>query len=77
MRIELDPSDTEGLQRLKDKAMMLRVILLDEQRKSPLTDLSRYNTREKLHLKVEIEKKWLMPDDEIKALFNEICTQTI
>jgi hypothetical protein len=77
MRIELDPSDTEGLQRLKDKAMMLRIIVLDEQRKSPLTNVSRLNTREKLHLKTEIEKKWSMPDDEIRNLFNEICTQTI
>ena len=77
MRIELDQSDSEGLQRLKDRAMMLRVIVLDEQHKSPLTDLSRLNAREKMHMKLEIEKKWSMPDEEMRTLFNEICTQTI
>jgi hypothetical protein len=78
MKIELDLNDTDTLQRLKDKAMMLKVICLDEIGKSPMVNVSNMVKRDKVKLKVEIEKKWdTMNDADILKLFNEICIQTI
>jgi len=78
MRIELDIDDTETLQKLKDKAMMLKIICLDDLGKDPLFDVSRMNRREKVRLQVEVEKRWKeMPDSDIIEQFNEICIQTI
>jgi hypothetical protein len=78
MRIELDPEDTETLQKLKDKALMLKIICLDELGKDPLFDVSRMNKREKIKLQVEVEKRWKeMSDPTIIELFNDICIQTI
>jgi len=78
MRIELDPEDTETLQKLKDKALMLKFICLDELGKDPLFDVGRMNKREKVRLQVEVEKRWKeMPDADIIEQFNEICIQTI
>jgi hypothetical protein len=78
MKFELDQNDTETLQKLKDKALMLKVICLDEMGKSPMVNVSNMVKRDKVKLKVEIEKKWdVMPDADILKLFNEICTETI
>jgi hypothetical protein len=78
MRIELNIDDTETLQKLKDKAMMLKIICLDDLGKDPLFDVSRMNRREKVRLQVEVEKRWKeMPDSDIIEQFNEICIQTI
>lgn len=78
MRLELDPSDTELLQKLKDRALMLKTICLDEMGKSPLFDVSSMTKRDKIKLQVEVERKWTeMEDNDILRLFNEICTQTI
>lgn len=78
MKIELEAGDTETLQKLKDKAMMLKIICLDDLGKDPLFDVSRMNKREKVRLQVEVEKRWnVMPDADIIEQFNEICIQTI
>ena len=78
MKIELDQSDTETLKKLKDKALMLKVICLDEMGKSPLVNVSNMCKRDKVKLKVEIEKKWeSMVDADIINTFNEICVGTI
>ena len=78
MKFELDASDTETLQKLKDKTLMIKTICLDEMGKSPIFDVSSMTKREKVKLQVEIERKWNeMQDGDILALFNEICTQTI
>jgi hypothetical protein len=78
MKFELEPGDTETLQKLKDKAMMLKIICLDELGKDPLFDVSSMNKREKVKLQVEVERKWNdMLDSDIIKLFNEICIQTI
>jgi hypothetical protein len=80
MKFELDDTDEgrEQLQRLRDKALMLKIISLDELGKDPLFDVSRMNKREKIKLQVEVERKWgEMTDESILTLFNEICIQTI
>jgi DNA primase large subunit len=78
MKIEVDASDTDTMKRLKDKALMLKTICLDEMGKDPMYDVSSMNKREKVKLQVEVERKWNdMPDPEIIRLFNEICTETI
>jgi hypothetical protein len=78
MKIELDASDTETLKKLKDKALMLKIICLDTMGKDPLFDVSNMSKRDKVKLQVEVEKKWNdMPDADILAVFNEVCTQTI
>jgi len=78
MRFELDATDTDNYQKLKDKALMLKVICLDEIGKDPMTNVSAMTKRDKVKLKVEIEKKWdAMPDADILKLFNEICVESI
>lgn len=77
MQIELDPTDTEGLQRLKDKTLKLRTIVLDAEKKPPLYNVSKMSTREKHHLQEDIKRLWDLDDDEITRRFNEICLQTI
>ncbi len=80
MKYELDDTEEgrEQLQRLKDKALMLKIITLDELGKDPLYNVSNMNKREKIKLQVEVERKWgEMTDEKILELFNEICIQTI
>lgn len=80
MKFELDDTEEgkEQLQRLKDKALMLKIISLDELGKDPLFDVSRMNKREKIKLQVEVERKWgEMTDESILELFNDICIGTI
>lgn len=78
MKIELDASDTETLQKLKDKALRLKVICLDGMGKSPMSNVSLFCKRDKDKLTAEIEKRWVeMSDEAIETLFNEICVGTI
>ena len=75
MKIELDPSDTKGLENLKARALMLKLLCLDAMGKPVLTDVSTFNKREKVKLQLEIERRWEEPD--ILQKFNELCIQTI
>lgn len=73
MKFEVE--DETQLQHYKDRAMMLKMLALDEMNKYVLSDVSNFSKRDKIKLQVEIEKHW--NDEDIVERFNELCIQTI
>jgi hypothetical protein len=73
MKIECDTP--EQLQHFKDRAMMLRMLALDDMNEKPLANVSAFSKRQKIKLQVYIEKHW--DDEDIVTHFNELCVQTI
>ena len=67
-------ADEDELNRLKDKAMKLKVIVLDTWDKHPLQNPSLFNKRQKERFTNELKVLWnTMTDEQIEKEFNDIC----
>jgi len=75
MRIVCDTP--EQVQALKDKALMLRMVALDELQIPPLTNLSSISKRKQQKVEALILNKWEMPMCEIKELFDRIICDDV
>lgn len=73
--MKFEVADETELKHYKDKAMMLKMLCLDQMGKNVLSDVSSFSKRDKVKLQVEIEKRW--EDKDIVERFNELCIQTI
>jgi hypothetical protein len=73
--MKFEVADETELKHYKDKAMMLKMLCLDQMGKNVLSDVSSFSKRDKIKLQVEIEKRW--NDTDIIERFNELCIQTI
>jgi hypothetical protein len=73
--MKFEVADETELKHYKDKAMMLKMLCLDQMNKNVLSDVSSFSKRDKIKLQVEIEKRW--NDTDILERFNELCIQTI
>jgi hypothetical protein len=73
--MKFEVADETELKHYKDKAMMLKMLCLDQMGKNVLSDVSAFSKRDKIRLQLEIEKKW--EDKDIVEQFNELCIQTI
>ena len=62
----------EELQEYKDRALMLRVIALDEMGVPPLLNLSAISRRKQQKVEAMILNKWELPMSDIKDTFNRI-----
>jgi len=68
----------EELQQFKDKAMKLKVILLDRLGKHPLQNPSFFNKREKDKFLCKIREMWNeITDDEVNKEFNSIVCDNL
>ena len=68
----------EELQQLKDKCTKLKVIVLNEMDKHPLSNSRYFNAQEKKTFEKKLKHKWsTMTDDEITADFNEIVNSRL
>jgi len=67
-------ADEEELDKLKTRAMKLKVIVLDAWDKHPLQNPSLFNNRQKQRFTDEIKVLWnTMSDEQINKEFNDIC----
>jgi hypothetical protein len=73
--MKFEVANEEELQHYKDRAMMLKMLSLDQMGKDVMTNPSTFSKRDKIRLQVEIEKHW--DDKDIVERFNELCAQTI
>jgi len=73
--MKFEVANEEELQHYKDRAMMLKMLALDQMGKDVMTNPSSFSKRDKIRLQVEIEKHW--DDKDIVERFNELCVQTI
>jgi len=73
--MKFEVADETELKHYKDRAMMLKMLALDQMNKHVLSDISAFSKRDKIKLQVEIEKHW--EDKDIVERFNELCVQTI
>jgi hypothetical protein len=73
--MKFEVADEAQLQHYKDRAMMLKMLCLDQMGKNVMADVSSFSKRDKVKLQVEIEKHW--DDDDIVQKFNELCIETI
>jgi hypothetical protein len=73
--MKFEVADETELKHYKDRALMLKMLALDEMNKNVLSDVSNFSKRDKIKLQVEIEKHW--DDKDIVERFNELCVQTI
>lgn len=62
---------------LKEKAMMVKVILLDKRGDHPLTNPSLFSDRKKKEFVKEMTEYMERPTEEIVAEFNEVVNDTI
>ena len=70
--------DEEELQKFKDKAVRLKVIVLDKMDKSPLINPKLFDRRDRKKFEAELKKAWVsLTDDEIIKEFNEIVCDRI
>jgi hypothetical protein len=67
----------EHLQALKDKTLMLRMVVLDEMGIPPLTNLSAVSKRKQQKVEAMILNKWETPYEEIKKIFDAIICDDI
>jgi len=65
----------EEIKHYKNRALMLKMLCLEEMGHSPLIDVSTLNKRLRVKLQVEIEKRW--DDTDILEKFNLMCIETI
>ena len=71
-------ADETELERLKHKAMKLKVIVLDTWDKHPLQNPSLFNKRQKERFTNEIKVLWnTMSDEQIEKEFNDICCERL
>ena len=70
--------DEEELQKFKDKAVRLKVIVLDKMNKPPLINPKLFDRRDRKKFEAELKKAWVsLTDDEIIKEFNEIVCDRI
>jgi len=66
--------DEDELNRLKEKAMKLKVILLDDWDKHPLQNPALFDKRRRERFEKELKDMWYkMTDEQIEKEFNDIC----
>ncbi len=67
-------SNEEELNKLKEKAMKLKLIVLDNWDKHPLQNPSLFNKRQKDKFTAELKSLWnTMTNEQIDKEFNDIC----
>ena len=67
----------EELQALKDKALMLRMIALDEMDLSPVTNMSSISKRKQQKVEALVLNKWDMTMSQIKEVFDRIVCDDV
>ena len=73
--MKFEVADETELKHYKDRALMLKMLCLDQMNKNVMSDVSTFSKRDKIKLQVEIERHW--EDKDIVERFNELCVQTI
>ena len=75
MKIEVETQ--EELNRLKDKAVKVKVIALSQMEKSPLTNTSFISKKDKKTLMEKMTELFVKPDAEIDEEFNKIVNEEV
>ena len=75
MKIEVETQ--EELNRLKDKAVKVKVIALSNMEKAPLTNASYLSKKEKQKLMERMTELFVKPDAEIDEEFNKIVNEEV
>jgi hypothetical protein len=71
-------ADEDELEKLKTRAMKLKVILLDTWDKHPLQNPALFNKRQRDRFTSELKSMWnSMTDEQIDKEFNEICCERL
>jgi len=73
--MKIECTTPEELQHYKDRATMLKMLVLDSMNKDVKCNVSNFSKRDKIKLQVEIERRW--DEEDIVKKFNELCVQTI
>lgn len=73
--MKFEVATPEELKHYKDRALMLKMLCLDEMNQSPTANTASFSKRQRVKLEVLIEQHW--EDKDIVERFNDLCIQTI